>query len=197
MESTVQRDSLAKLIAILQLAYSGERAAGYAYHGHWKSVSDSEEKACIRTIEEEEWHHRRLVGDMLAQLGAKPNRWRELRAMIIGRTLGFLCHVSGWLLPMYGAGKLESRNIVEYETTARYARECGRNEFIDCLLTMAEVEWEHEKYFRERVTSHRWSNWLSIWPEPPEKETIRIRFADDLRENLILPAVIPEPAEQA
>ena len=174
MVSTVQRDSRAKLIAILQLAYSGERAAGYAYHGHWKSVSNSEEKARIRTIEDEEWHHRALVGEMLRTLNAQPNQWRELRATIIGRTLGFLCHVSGWLLPMYGAGKLESRNIVEYETAARYARTCGREEFIDCLLTMAEVEWEHEYYFRRKVLQHRWAHLFSIWPEPPAKETIRI-----------------------
>ena len=60
----------------------------------------------------------------------------------------------GWFAPMYGAGRLESRNIREYETAARYARDCGREEFIDCLLTMAEVEWEHEYYFRSRVLVH-------------------------------------------
>ena len=49
-----------RLIAILRHAYSGERAAGYAYNGHWKAVSDPAERARIREIEEEEWHHRRL-----------------------------------------------------------------------------------------------------------------------------------------
>ena len=44
---------------------------------------------------------------MLARLGAAPSRARELRALVIGRTLGLLCHVAGWLLPMYGAGRLE------------------------------------------------------------------------------------------
>ena len=174
MESTDQRDSKAKLIEILQLAYSGERAAGYAYRGHWKSVSNPEEKERIHTIEDEEWHHRALVGEMLRSLDAQPNRWREFRATIIGRTLGFLCHLSGWFIPMYGAGKLESRNIVEYETAAHYARGCGCEEFIDCLLTMAEVEWEHEYYFRQKVLQHRWAHRLSIWPAPPAKETIRI-----------------------
>ena len=174
MESTDQHASEAKLIAILQLAYSGELAAAYAYRGHWKSVTDLEEKQRIRQIEDEEWHHRELVGEMLASLGAQPNRWRELRSTIIGQTLGFLCHLSGWLIPMYGAGKLESRNIVEYETAARYARGCGREELIDCLLTMAEVEWDHEYYFRHKVLQHRWSQRLSIWPKPPAKETIRM-----------------------
>src|SRR5437870_1397117 len=99
------------LIEILQLAYSGERAAGLAYHGHWHSVKKEETRQRIRQIEDEEWHHRRLVGEMLTKLGSAPDRRREMRALIIGRVLALLCHVAGWLLPMYGAGKLESRNI--------------------------------------------------------------------------------------
>jgi rubrerythrin len=165
-----------KLIALLQLAYSGERAAAYAYRGHWKSVSDAGERERIKTIEEEEWHHRRLVGEMLTSLNAAPNKQREIRATIIGRILGLGCHLSGWFAPMYGAGKLESRNIVEYETAARYARDCGRHDLIECLLTMAEVEWEHERYFRERVLQSRWIRWLQMWPEPPAKEMIRSSF---------------------
>ncbi|MDQ3819466.1 MAG: ferritin-like domain-containing protein [Acidobacteriota bacterium] len=148
---------LENLVRILRLAYSGELAAAYAYRGHWHSVSDELTKARIREIEDEEWHHRRLVGDILAQLGRKPSRIREAKAFLIGRTLGALCHLTGWLAPMYGAGKLERRNIKEYEVAARFAAGAGRAEFIDCLLKMAEVEWEHEQYFRARVLSHRWS----------------------------------------
>ena len=173
MESTGQLTPRDKLIKILQLAYSGELAAGFAYRGHWQSLRDAEDRARVKTIEEEEWHHRRLVGEMLKDLGAGPLRIRELRAKIVGRTLGFLCHVSGWFMPMYGAGKLESRNIVEYEIAARHARECGRDDYVDCLLTMAEVEWEHERYFRSCVLRHRWSKRITIWPEPPPKENIR------------------------
>jgi len=169
-----------KLIEILQLAYSGELAAAYAYRGHWHSVSDEDERARIKTIEEEEWHHRRLVGEMLAGFDAGPRRQREIRATIIGRSLALLCHLSIWFVPMYGAGKLESRNIVEYETAARYARDCGRNDLVDCLLTMAEVEWEHERYFRERVQMSRWIKFLKLRPKPPAKETIRQSMADKL-----------------
>src|SRR5215469_1024350 len=96
-----------RLIHILQLAYSGERAAAYAYRGHWHSVSSPEERERIHEIEEDEWHHRRLVGEMLSTLGGAPDPRREIRAAIIGRILQALCHLSGWLLPMYGAGKLE------------------------------------------------------------------------------------------
>src|SRR5918993_1580070 len=168
--------SKSNLIALLQLAYSGELAAAHGYHGHWRSVSDADERARIAEIEQEELHHRKLVGEMLAGLGAAPNRSREFRASLIGRTLSFLCHVSGWLVPMYGAGRLESSNVREYETAARFARGCGREDLIDCLLTMAEVEWEHEKYFRSRVLMHPFGRRLPLWPQPPPKETIREPF---------------------
>lgn len=167
------------LIALLQLAYSAERAAAYAYRGHWHSVVEKDERSRIKQIEDEEWHHRRLVGEMLEKLGSEPSRQREIRSLIIGRVLGVLCHVMGWLAPMYGAGRLESRNIREYETAARYARDCGREEFTDCLLTMAEVEWEHEYYFRSCVLRHPLGKRLSLWPPPPAKETIRESFAEE------------------
>lgn len=166
----------AELVGILQLAYSGELAAGHAYRGHWRSVSDPDERSRIRTIEEDEWRHRRQVGRMLHDLGAAPDRRREIRANVIGRVLGALCHASGWLAPMYGAGKLESRNIREYETAARLAWNSDRKEWVDCLLEMAEVEWEHERYFRDRVLSHAVGRRLPIWPEPPPKVRIRAAF---------------------
>jgi rubrerythrin len=172
-------DDLADLILILQLAYSGERAAAYAYRGHWHSVRDSAERTRIQAIENEEWHHRELVGGMLRDLRFRPDSRREARATLIGRVLQALCHVSGWLAPMYGAGKLESRNIKEYEDAARFAWGCGHAEFVDCLLAMAEVEWEHEQYFRAKVLSHSLSKLLPIWPLPPPKEHIRASFSQE------------------
>jgi len=178
-----EENNFRNLIALLQLAYSAERAAAYAYRGHWHSVVDENERIRIKQIEDEEWHHRELVGEMLASLRAAPDRRRELRACIVGRALGVLCHVMGWLAPMYGAGRLESRNIGEYETAARYARDCGRDDLTDCLLTMAEVEWEHEKYFRSRVLLHPLGRRLSLWPIPPTKESIRESFAREADQN--------------
>ena len=169
-------DSRTKLIALLQLAYSGELAAAYAYRGHWRSVRHPDERAAIQDIENDEWRHRKLLGDLLTSLEAGPNARRETRANIIGRTLGFLCHVMGWLAPMYGAGRLESRNVREYETAARHARDCGRGEMVECLLEMAEVEWEHELYFRSRVQEHLLGRQLPLWPQPPAKEMIRLSF---------------------
>ena len=176
---TTENDSREKLIALLQLAYSGELAAAHAYRGHWHSVHQTVERESIRKIEEDEWRHRKLVGEMLAGLGAGPSKRREIRAAIIGRTLGLLCHVTGWLTPMYGAGKLESRNVREYETAARYARDCGCVDLIDCLLEMAEVEWDHEFYFRSRVKEHVLGRRLPLWPQPPPKVTIRLTFESE------------------
>lgn len=165
-----------ELVALLRLAYSGELAAALAYRGHARAVSDPDERQHIARIEAEEWHHREQVGAMLSRLGARPGRGREFRALWLGRTLGFLCHVSGWLAPMYAAGRLESRNVREYENAAQLARNCGREEWVDCLLTMAEVEWEHEHYFRGRVSAHRLGRRLPLWPAPAPKATIRAQF---------------------
>jgi demethoxyubiquinone hydroxylase (CLK1/Coq7/Cat5 family) len=166
-------DARDALIHVLQAAYSGELAAGFAYAGHWRSVADPAERERIRAIEAEEWHHRKLVGEMLEKLGASPSRAREFVFRTIGRTLGPLCRVTGWLMPMYGAGLLESRNIVEYEVAARFAEASGHPEFVPCLLEMAEVEWEHERYFRERVLTHRLARFLPMWRTPAAKTEIR------------------------
>jgi rubrerythrin len=165
-------------VSLLQLAYSGELAAALAYQGHWRSVSELAERSRIQTIENEELHHRRQVGEMLKSLNSAPDAAREKRAVIIGRSIGFLCHVLGWLAPMYGAGRLESRNVKEYEAAARFAWGCGRRDFVDCLLTMAEVEWEHENYFRSNVARHWLGRRLRLWPKPPPKETIRSSFEE-------------------
>jgi hypothetical protein len=161
------------LARILRHAYSGEKAAAYAYRGHWRSCRAPEERDRIRQIEDEEWHHRQQVGAMLAELGSAPSRVRELRAAIVGRLLGLLCHLSPWFFPMYGAGRLERGNVGEYEVAAREARLGGHPGFVECLLVMAEVEWEHEAYFRAKVLGHRLTRYLAVWPALPPKAAIR------------------------
>ncbi len=143
------------LIRILQYAYSGEVAAAYAYRGHWRSLRESPERTEIKKIEAEEWDHRRRVGEWLETLGAKPRAIRERALWTIGRMLGLMCYISGWFLPMYFAGRLESKNSVEYEEAAAYAREIGMDECVRDLLDMARVETEHEAFFRETLTGHR------------------------------------------
>ncbi|MEO8379088.1 MAG: demethoxyubiquinone hydroxylase family protein [Acidobacteriota bacterium] len=162
------------MIHLLRSACSGELAAGYAYRGHWRSLpASAPERELVRSIEAEEWHHREQVLALLAELGARPNRVREAIFWVIGHSIGILCHLGGWFIPMYGAGRLESTNIVEYVDAARYAAEAGHPEMIDGLLTMAEVEWEHEKFFRGQIEGHRMLRLLPLWEAPPAKENIR------------------------
>jgi demethoxyubiquinone hydroxylase (CLK1/Coq7/Cat5 family) len=89
-------DRSQNLIALLQLAYSAERAAAYAYRGHWHSVFDEDERVRIRQIEDEEWHHRKLVGEMLESLGAHPSRQREIRACVLSAVC-WVCSVTSWV----------------------------------------------------------------------------------------------------
>jgi hypothetical protein len=44
---------------------------------------------------------------------------------------------------------------------------------IECLLMMAEVEWEHERYFRERIEGHWLLRVFPLWDVPPAKNAIR------------------------
>jgi len=146
---------LHQLIAILRAAYSGELAAGYAYRGHWKSVSKEIERERIRQIENDEWIHRTRVGEMLDTLGARPSRFKEVRMWLTGRTIGSLCHVIGWFLPMYFAGRLEGRNVQEYEEAALHAGALELKQYESELRIMRSVEREHELFFLNAVASHR------------------------------------------
>jgi demethoxyubiquinone hydroxylase (CLK1/Coq7/Cat5 family) len=136
------------------MAYSGEKAAGYAYNAHWRSVKHPADRAAIQKIESEEWAHRTIVGRMLEEFGATPQMWRECMMAVIGRTVGFSCYIIGWFLPMYFAGRLESANIKEYEHAAYYARQLGLNEYAGELMRLSSVEAEHESFFLDRVTGH-------------------------------------------
>jgi hypothetical protein len=146
-------DARSNLIRILQHAYSGEVAAAYAYRGHWRSLGASPEKERIKQIEAEEWDHRRRVGEWLEKLDATPRATREKVFWTIGKVLGHSCFISGWFMPMYFAGRLESGNSVEYEDAAVFAEELGMHDCVADLLDMARVEVEHE-VFRETVAGH-------------------------------------------
>lgn len=157
------------LIAVLRAAYSGERAAALAYVGHAASVRDPREREHIACIGAQEIAHRQRVGEMLAELGGSPSALREFIFTCVGRTLSALCHVSGWYCPMYGAGWIERRNIQEYVDAAAFARGAGRHDLADELLTMAQVEWDHEQWFRAKVIGHWLRRVLPVWGAPPAR----------------------------
>lgn len=169
-------DSLRALVSILRKAHAGELAAYLAYEGHWRSLRDPAEIAAVREIGREELAHREGLLVLLTQLGNGPSPLREALFRRIGTSIGLFCRIAGRLAPMYGAGWLERGNIREYEEAARLAHLVGHADFVDPLLGMAEVEWEHERYFREKVLGHRLSRWIPMWTLPPPKEAIRHPF---------------------
>jgi hypothetical protein len=167
---TRRRDDLVRL---LQFAFSSERGAALAYRGHAASLHDPRERAHVLAIRAEELDHRRRVGQILAALDARPDPLLELRNLCLGGAIAAFCRVGGWFLPMYGAGFIERRNLAEYERAARLALECAAAAHADDLLDMAEAEWEHERYFREKAASHRFARLLPVWSAPGPKSAIR------------------------
>lgn len=161
-----------ELIELLQAAHAGELAAAHAYEGHAKSVRDPTERAEIERIRDEELDHRQRVAGHLATLGAGPDPRRERRMNRVGKTIGFLCHIGGWYLPMYGAGRLEAGNIQEYAHAAELAAACGQGAMIPDLRHMSDVEAEHERFFRTKVESHWLRHVVRIWPRPPLSEVV-------------------------
>ncbi|MBA3700963.1 MAG: ferritin-like domain-containing protein [Planctomycetes bacterium] len=157
------------LIRLLRAAHAGERAAALAYVGHARSVRDPAEREAIGRIGAEEIAHRARVGEMLAELGGAPSAVRERIFSVIGHTLSCFCHVTGWYCPMYGAGWIERRNIQEYVDAAAFAGQAGRTDLAAELLTMAQVEWDHEQWFRAKVLGHWLRRVLPVWGAPPPR----------------------------
>lgn len=167
-----------ELVRLLQAAHAGELAAALAYDGHARSVSDAVERAEIERIRDDELDHRERVRRHLDALGAAPDARRERRMRRVGWAISAFCQVGGWYCPMYGAGRLEAGNVREYEEAARLARACGREDMVDDLLDMSEVEWDHEHYFRGKARSHWLRHVLRLWPAPPPRESIRERAGE-------------------
>lgn len=172
-----ERDAAVReLVTLLRLAYSAERAAYIAYLGHERSVRAPVEKAEIRRIGRQELQHRRIVGDMLAALGGAPSLRRERWMPWVGRAVWLSCFLFGRFIPMYGAGRLERDNIDQYVAAARLAIAAGRPEFVDACLHMAEVEWDHERYFHAKARESRLARLFRDWDDPPPRASYRAEF---------------------
>lgn len=181
MEESRRELNRRQFVRLLQLAYSGEHGAAIAYDGHAAAVSDREERDRITQIRLQELDHRARVGSILRALGSGPDRLLELRNTCLGTAIAAFCHVGGWFLPMYGAGWIENRNIAEYERAARLAVLADEVHHTEELIRLAEVEWEHEQYFRLKAQSNRLARLLRVWRAPAPKEDIRRSFERFLR----------------
>lgn len=144
-----------QLSNLLQKAYSAEKAAAYAYQGHAASVKNPLEKSAIRQVEEDEWNHRREVLAIMNYYNIPVSRWYEIRFAIIGRIISFSCHVIGWFMPFFFAGKLESGNVCEYFRMKRYFNSIGIHDWDLVLYEMGMKEKEHEIYFLEKIRHSR------------------------------------------
>ncbi|MBX9568800.1 MAG: ferritin-like domain-containing protein [Candidatus Obscuribacterales bacterium] len=180
-----------ELIHILQMAYSGEKAAALAYAGHWRSARNLEERSSIEQIERDEWEHREIVGKMLDELGARPQIWREVLMSTIGSAVLLACFISGWFFPMYFAGLLENQNVDEYARAAEHAKAAGEEQLIGELEILSGVEQLHEAYFRNKVEEHRWTSLIAFVFRWGAKPTVQTRPGTVSR-NLVL-----EPAKQS
>jgi hypothetical protein len=139
------------LIQLLQKAYSAEKAAAYAYQGHAASVKNPLEKTAIRQIEEDEWNHRKEVFAIMQHYNISVSRWYEIRFTVIGKLISASCHVIGWFMPFFFAGKLESGNVCEYFRMKGYFNSLGIREWDVALYEMGMKEKEHEIYFLYKI----------------------------------------------
>jgi hypothetical protein len=144
-----------KLIDLLQMAYSAEKAAAFAYQGHAGSVKAKDEKIAIRQIELDEWLHRKEVLAIMQKYSIPVSKYYEFRFHVIGKIISFSCYIIGWFMPYYFAGRLESGNVCEYFRMMHYFNELGINEHHKILYEMGIKEKEHEVYFLGKIKNRK------------------------------------------
>ncbi len=142
------------LADLLRRAYSAEKAAAFAYIGHRRSVKDPAEKAAIEQIEVDEWGHRQEVLAIMSRYDIRISRYYEIKYHLIGRFIGFSCHLIGWFMPFYFAGRLESGNVCEYFRMMHCFDKLGITAHDEVLYAMGMKEKEHELYFLEKLNRH-------------------------------------------
>lgn len=151
-----------RLVRLLRMAYSAEKAAAFAYVGHAGSVRNPAEKRAIRQIECDEWHHREVVLSIMQRYGIRPSRFNEIKYHIIGKALALSCHVIGWFMPYFFAGRLESGNVCEYFVMMRYFNDLGITAHDADLYDMGIKEKEHEVYFQKSLENNPLLPWFEM-----------------------------------
>ncbi len=144
-----------KLTDLLKKAYSAEKAAAFAYQGHASSVKDPEEKKAIRQIELDEWYHRDEVLIIMKNHDITVSKYNEIKFHIIGKIISLSCHLIGWFMPFYFAGRLESGNVCEYFRIMQYFNSLGIFEHDKILYEMGMKEKEHELYFLNKIKTNK------------------------------------------
>lgn len=147
--------SHSKLVDLLKMAYSAEKAAAFAYIGHANSISSIEEKKAIKQIEDDEWYHREEVLEIMKLYHIEPSTFYEFKFHLIGRLISLSCYLIGWFMPYYFAGRLESGNVCEYFRMMQYFHELEIYDHNKVLYEMGIKEKEHEIYFLEKIKNKK------------------------------------------
>ncbi|MCB6077742.1 hypothetical protein LIT75_02195 [Flavobacterium psychrophilum] len=144
-----------ELVDLIKKAYSAEKAAAFAYQGHAASVKDETEKKEIRQIEIDEWFHRKEVLQIMNDFYISISKYYEFKFHIIGKAISASCHIIGWFMPFYFAGRLESGNVCEYFRMKQFFNSLGINTYDTMLYEMGIKEKEHEIYFLEKIKTNK------------------------------------------
>lgn len=143
------------LADLLQMAYSAEKAAAFAYIGHYNSLKEPTIKAAVKQIELDEWNHRAEVKTLMDLYEVPVSAYYEIKFHIIGKIIALSCHLIGWFMPIYFAGRLESGNVCEYFRMMHYFHELGIRTHDTVLYDMGIKEKEHEDFFQEQIKDSR------------------------------------------
>ena len=174
---STENNNQEKLIALLQLAYSGELAAAHAYRGHWRSVRNADEKMAIRNIEDDEWRHRKLVGEMLKGLGSDQASGASFAPLSLAeRWACFVILPAGW---RRCTGPESSRAAISESTKRLLVMRVTAVELILSIACWKWLKWNGSTNSIS-VPGQRTLHWepTSLWPQPPAKETIRLSFEE-------------------
>jgi hypothetical protein len=128
------------LVTLLQKAYSGEMAAAVAYVGHAGSLKCQAAKVAIKQIEDDEWGHRENIRRLMLKYEIPVSRYYEIYFYAIGKIISLSCHIIGWFMPYFFAGKLEGGNVCEYFVMLRHFQSLGINEHDEMLYEMGMKE---------------------------------------------------------
>jgi len=145
-----------ELSNLLQLAYSAERAASFAYQGHAGAIKEMDDKKRIKEIEDDEWVHRADVLKIMQEYQVSISTYYEWKYFIIGKIICYSCYLIGWFMPMYFAGRLESGNVDEYFKMKDFFNAIGITKHDAILIEMGLKEKEHEVYFLSKIKQHAW-----------------------------------------
>ncbi len=102
----------------------------------------------------DEWEHRQAVFKMMNQYNVPISKWLELKFALIGKFVAFTCYVTGFFIPTYFAGRLESGNTCEYYRMVDLFEKIGITEHSMLLNEMGDKEKEHEIYLAKLIANH-------------------------------------------